>query len=695
MGVFEDIRKKLGVGGEEIPTPPIKDVHDQTNDEQKLAGWVKSRVEDSRGQANRVALESLWMRNSAAVMGFTGVYWDSASKAYKPTDGQLSSLKRNRLYSNLLLPACQNRLARLCKNPPRYEVLPNSTEEADKDAAELGVDLINHVWDKQRINEKRMAALMYTQQCGHSWLYVGFDPDLGDFLVDPETGERIGKEGEVRVDVVSPFEVFCDPLAKNTQEMTWLARCKVRKLEYFKTRYPEKGEAVKEEGAWLQSTQYDMRLNTLNNAAMGPGGGPIADVMKNCAIEISYYEMPSEKHPNGRCIIVANGVVLKDEELPVGMFPFVRLDDIIVGGKFYPEATVTHAVPLQEQYNRNVQKMAQWTNLLLAGKYIAAKGHGLSQESINNQSGEVVEYNPVPNAAPPSAMSIPVMPSYVFNHQETLEKDIFQIFGLSEISRGNIPSAGFPAIGMQLIVDQDETRIGIEVEQHEHAYAQLGKLILLYIDKYYITERKLKIRKGAKYTVKNFSGKSLVGNFDVTVRRGSTIPNNTFLKRQEIMNLYGQGMYGDPVDPLVKEEVANDLEFGDRPSVFADIRLQRAFVKRHMDMVIKDGIMPSVDEMDPHPMFIKQINNYRMTEDFDALPLDRQQMLLNLREAHIQAATMMAAPQLPPDDSDLDLHETAETENMDALHASDEMKNTEQAIAETENVAQNESGSAI
>lgn len=694
MGVFEDIRKKL-VGGGEPEQPPIKDTHDQPIEEQKLAGWVKSRVEDARGQANRVALESLWMRNSAAVMGFTGVYWDTASKSYKPTDGQLSSLKRNRLYSNLILPACQNRLARLCKNPPRYEVLPNSTEEADKDAAELGIDLINHVWDEQRVNEKRMANIMLTQQCGHSWMYVGFDPDLGEFLVDPETGDRIGKEGRVRIDTVSPFEVFCDPLAKNIQEMTWMARCKVRKLEYFKTRYPEKGEAVKEEGAWLQSTQYDMRLNSLNNAAMGPGGGPIADVMKNCAIEISYYESPSEKHPLGRCIIVANGVLLKDDDLPVGRFPFVRFDDIIIGGKFYPEATVTHAVPLQEQYNRNVQKMAQWTNTLLAGKYIAAKGHGLSQESINNQSGEVVEYNPVPNAAPPSAMSIPVMPSYVFNHQETLEKDLFQVFGLSEISRGNIPSAGFPAIGMQLIVDQDETRIGIEVEQHEHAYAELGKLILLYIDKYYVTERKLKIRKGGKYSVKDYSGKDLSGNFDVTVRRGSTIPNNTFLKRQEIMNLYGQGMYGDPVDPVVKEEVANDLEFGDRPAIFSEIRLQRSYVKRHMDMVIKDGIEPGVDEMDPHPMFIKQINNYRMTEDFDALPLERQQMLLNLREAHIQAATMMAAPQLPPDDSDLEMHESVEMENMDALHASDEMKNTEDAIAESANVAQNENGSAI
>lgn len=691
MGIFDNIRDKMLGGGAEKPV--IQDPFDQTQDEQKLAGWVKSKVEDARGQGNRTALESLWMRNSAAVMGFTGVYWDAASKAYKPTDGQVSSLKRNRLYSNLILPACQNRLARLCKNPPRYEVLPNSTEEEDKDAAELGVDLINHVWDEQRINEKRMAALMYTQQCGHSWLYACFDPDLGEFLVDPETGERVGKEGKIRIDVVSPFEVFVDPLAKNTDEMTWLARCKVRKLEYFKTRYPEKGAAVKEEGAWLQSTQYDMRLNTLNNSAMGPGGGPIADVMKNCAIEISYYEAPSQDHPNGRLVIIANGVVLKDEELPVGIFPFVRLDDIVVGGKFYPEATVTHAVPLQEQYNRNVQKMAQWTNTLLAGKYIAAKGHGLIQEALNNQSGEVVEYNPVPNAAPPSAMSIPVMPSYIFNHQESIEKDLFQIFGLSEISRGNIPSAGFPAVGMQLIVDQDETRIGIEVEQHEHAYAQLGRLILLYVDKYYVVERKLKIRRGGKYSVKNYSGKDLSGNFDVTVRRGSTIPNNTFLKRQEIMNLFGQGMYGDPMDPLVKEEVANDLEFGDRPQVFNDIRLQRAFVKRHMDMIIDDGVEPGVDEMDPHSMFIKQINNYRMTEDFDALPLDRQQMLLNLREAHVNAASQMTAPQLPPDDSDLDLHETMENTNLDALHESDAMKNTEEAVAQDENVTQNEGGS--
>ena len=78
MGIFDSIREKLGASGDE-PEQKITDAAQQTTDEQKLASYVKNKVDDARTQAYRVALEALWMRNSAAVLGFTGVYWDATS----------------------------------------------------------------------------------------------------------------------------------------------------------------------------------------------------------------------------------------------------------------------------------------------------------------------------------------------------------------------------------------------------------------------------------------------------------------------------------------------------------------------------------------------------------------------------------------------------------------------------------------
>ena len=52
-------------------------------------------------------------------------------------------------------------------------------------------------------------------------------------------------------------------------------------------------------------------------------------------------------------------------------------------------------------------------------------------------------------------------------------------------------SNSMPAIGMQLILEQDETRIGIETEQNEHAYARIGTIALKYIEECYEHEHKL------------------------------------------------------------------------------------------------------------------------------------------------------------------------------------------------------------
>jgi hypothetical protein len=74
--------------------------------------------------------------------------------------------------------------------------------------------------------------------------------------------------------------------------------------------------------------------------------------MKNSAIEISFKEKPSKKHPYGRHMIVANGVKLKDDVLPIDELPMIKFDDIVVGGKFNSEAIITHLRPLQDHLNR-------------------------------------------------------------------------------------------------------------------------------------------------------------------------------------------------------------------------------------------------------------------------------------------------------------------------------------------------------
>lgn len=644
MGFLTDIANRVLPASGKAEDRKVESAADQTSEEQSLATFVKRKVEEIRAGASRIAHEGVWMTNIAYVLGFDSVYYDTSMRQYRPVGGPYRWPTRARTHCNLVLPAMQNKLARLCKIPPRYECAPEDSSQKSKEEAHTGLNVLLDLWDKLHINEKRLTTMMWTQQCGHAYMKVCYDEGKGTPIVDPSSGEVLGFEGDIRVDVVSAFEVFADPLAKDLDEARWIIHAKVRKLDYFRDHYPERGHLVKEEGAWLLSLNYEMRINSLNN--VGPNTSGVQQQMENSAIELAYYERPNKRYPKGRRIVCANGVLLVDkDELIGGDIPFVKFDDIQVAGKYYSEAAVTHCRPLADQYNRTISRRADWVNKLLAGKYIAAKGHGLSQEALNDASGEVVEFNPVPNAPPPTAMNIPAIPQYAFTEGEMILKDFYAIWGLSEVSRGQLPAAGIPAVGMQLLVEQDETRIGVEVEQHEHSYARLGTLLLKFAGECYKTERPLKMKGiGGEYNISYYDGTSLPKKPDVRVVRGSTIPTSRALNRQEILNAYQQGLLGPPQDPTTMQRVNSMLEFGDSNDIWKKFGIDKAQVARSIALIEK-GEMPNIHKLDNHQMHIQELNDFRKSKE-DSLSPEQKEIVENCLNTHAEMLSELASPQL-------------------------------------------------
>lgn len=623
----------------------LSDASDQSSEDRELCTFVKNKIETCRTAANRIAHEGQWMTNSAYLLGFDSVYYDTNTRQLRSLDGSSRhGVLRRRVYENLILPAAQNRMARLCKSAPKWEVIPEDNSNEAREEARLSHDVLLQLWEDAQVNHTRLELIMWLQQCGHAFLKVSHDDQLGDELVDPVTGQVLGYEGKVRVDPVSAFEVFADPLAKTMKDAQWVIHAQVRKLDYFRSHYGERGKLVKEEGAWLLSLQYEQRIQSMSTAGVNSVGSQIQ--MQNAAIELCYYERRSQKHPRGRMIVTANGVLLENKKLPVGEIPLVKFDDVLIAGKFFSEATITHARPLQDQYNRVLFNRAKWANRLLAGKYIAARGHGLHEEALDDESGEVIEFDPVQGASEPHAVQPPTMPAYAYQETDQLKSSLFQIFGLGEVSRGQIPSAGIPAVGMQLLLEQDETRIGIEVEQHELAFADVGQLMLQYAAKYYKTPRKL-MKRGlnGEMQVQEYDGSRLPEKPRVRVKRGSMVPTSLAMRRQEIVNAYQMGFLGDPADPEVREATMEKMEFGDSQGLWRKSALLQGQVKRIIDQVLA-GEIPEVHKYDNHAYIIQKLNDLRISDRGAALDPERKAIIDYLIDEHGRIATDMANPQL-------------------------------------------------
>lgn len=619
--------------GEELP---LDSADDQTAEDKALVAFVRSKLEERRQSSARVAQEGINLTNIAYLCGFDSIYFDGTSRQFRPIPTPSQFLKRNRVHVNRILPTVQNRLARLLKNPPRWDVRPKSGDEEDKDAARLAEQVVVQLWESLHINRKRIPLTMWLQQCGIAYFKISWDETAGERKIYPnlETGTYdIVAQGDIRVDVCSFFEIFPDPYAKSWDENNDLIQAKIRKTSYFKSHYPERGQLVKEEDCWLNSLSYESRINSINTTT-GTAGSP-ATQLKDSAIELSYYERPSNKHPFGRHLITANGVKLKDDILPVDEIPFVKFDDIIVGGKFCAEAIITHLRPLQDQINRGKQMRAAWSNRMLTGKILAARGHNIAAEAFNDQSGELIKYDVLPNGTEPKALEMPVIPSYAYEEEKTLKDDMNDTAGINEASRGQLPSSSIPAIGMQLLVEQDDTRIGIETESHEYSYADLGRILLKFVDKYYEDERLLKIAgENMEYTVRKYKGTDIRKNFDVHVIRGSTLPGSKVLKRQEIMNLHQQGYFGNPQDPLVLQNVLSMLEYGDEYQGWKTIALRKAQVQRGIRQIEQEGTKPPVSEFDDHALWMQELDNYRISEKYQKRSPEQQSIVLELINDH-------------------------------------------------------------
>lgn len=640
MGLLDKV-----LGGKKISE--IDEV-DQSKEDETLCQWIRNKVEETRQTANRQAHEGIWMQNIAYVLGFDGLFYNTMTRSYQPMNKAAASIKRNRMHVNKILPTLQNRLAKLCKNPPKYDVRPNSNEQDDKDNAELKLNILEAKWDELGINEKRIPLYMWVQECGHAYLFAHWDSTLGEVMIDPTTEEFIDFQGDVRVDVVSPFEIFSDPLGKTFEECQWHIRAKVRPMGYFHDQFGEVGKKVKPEPTWLLSAQYDQRIQAIN--VRGASNSDSVIQSENTAIELTYYEKRSRKYPKGRIVIVASGVKLVDKELPIGKIPGAKFDDIPIGGKYFSEAIVTHLRPIQDSFNELVRRRTDWFSKFLAGKMIAARGVNLAQEAMSDRSGEIVEYDPIPSApdgGKPQALQMPAIPQYAYAEEDKLDEQFNEVSGISEISKGNVPASGMPAIGMQLLVEMDDTRIGIMTEQHEMAYARIGQFILDYVQKFYAFERKIKFASDSGYNVQTLKGDDLRGDNDVVVIRGSTLPGSKVLKRQEIITSYQMGLLGPIGDPETIEQLVGMLEYGDIGQTYVDHSLDKNKVKRTL-AEIEQGVMPDISEFDNHAFTLKELNRYRKSEKFDNLPPPSKDIFLAVMEESIKQMMMQSGMQPPP-----------------------------------------------
>jgi hypothetical protein len=525
----------------------------------KSAASLVKRVEELSRQ--RELMERQWKLNLAFYKGKQYVFYNRKSRRIEalPTDEGDKPRYRVRLVSNQIAPNTLGLLSRLVKSKPEFFATPSQASFEAQKATEVAENLLDYWWDAFSLTEKREEAMMWSIICGNGFWKITWDDKkgpgmkvmkdpMGNPIVDPlveyyfrENLNASGIDealfedqvfqGEIKVDVLSPFDVLLDDSAQVFED------CK-----FAFCIHPMTPDEIFE--------RYGIRLksNAVNKypdeTLPGVFGNSDARTKENVRIVYYGYFLPGDKYPDGRFVVFTKdpSVVLYDapwpypfEQLPLVKFPGMR-----VPGQLWDSSVVEQAIPLQKELNRTLSQMIEYKNLTLKPQMLAPVGS--LRQRITDEPGAIFEYNPVAGKVPES-IPLPGLPGYVFDHLQDLGARLREAFGLNEVMDGGVPPNVEAGIAIDLLQEAATDRLAPQITLMEKTLERAGNLMLQLAQKYYTEPRTMIITgSGSKPKVKRFEDADLIQGVTLKVEAGSGLPRTRAGRQARVMQLLQMGV---------------------------------------------------------------------------------------------------------------------------------------------------------
>ena len=206
------------------------------------AASLVQRVDELERQREEMARQ--WKINLAFYKGKQYVFYNRKARRIEslPTDDGDKPRYRVRLVSNQIAPNSQSLLSRLVKSKPQFYATPGQASFEAQKATQVAENLLDYWWDSFHLTEKREEAMLWSIIAGNGFWKITWDDKQGPGMkvmvdpsgqpivdplvkhyfyqqleqsgIDPDEFEKRVYQGEIRVDVMSPFDVLLDNSAQ-------------------------------------------------------------------------------------------------------------------------------------------------------------------------------------------------------------------------------------------------------------------------------------------------------------------------------------------------------------------------------------------------------------------------------------------------------------------------------------------------
>lgn len=632
-------------------------------DDPSLVDKVAELWEDSwKAKSMRNALEA---RCVAFYDGLQWLRWSTEQAKYIP----------NIMFPRHIRPITENEVghtvddavAILSASQPSFYCPPASTDEADRNRADVATSVAEHLQETLNTPEFDEDLKLWKSITGMACLESEYnekagpwDPVMG---VNPATGQPepmvMGEDGPVlksafptgkpvrrprgaiERNLYTSLETFPDPASSGYHDAAWVAFATTVSPKDAERRFgltASEVENLKGQGRWAKFVALARRVFsnfTISPSGTARTGGDI--------VLVKLHQAPCAEAPSGRCIMVLGGKVIYDEPSQTEgqvRFPFSVFTHGRNRKRWFPAGIVERLLEVQEELNRVLTRYGNTVRLMGNPKILLPGDSGVNQKAWTDKEGEIVRYNPGANGEKPEYMQGVTMPPAVMQYIQHLLATFQRLAGINESTMGILPSSDTSGKAIQALQGRDTMRLSKVSRRDARTWAKVMSYELFLAARYWPEDYKISVvGRDLKPFLLTFDGSQFLDPVDIRVVTGEGMPDDPQAAQQAINQMFAPG---GPMVTLPPSMRRHFLSLSKNPSLrflLMDENPYELNVRRQI-ADCKAGQKPIVIYNDDHATARRILSSYMVSEEFRELEDAQKQLVAALDTEHAQYEQM-------------------------------------------------------
>lgn len=557
----------------------------------------------------RKSLEMQWQLNINFMMG--NQYSYIASNGSVREDEKQYFWQEKEVF-NQIAPIVETRISKISSSMPNVTVVPASMEESDFESAKLSKQILSSVSNRLNLVDIQKTATTWSELCGTAFYKVVWNTNSGKMVATDDAGNKI-KEGDVQIEVVSPFEIFPDNLScERLEDINSIIQARAVDIDQVRTEWG------------IDVDAEDVHAFTLDSTTNNLGGlGYNAHINKVANIELAHhcvlierYIRPCKNLPNGRLTVVAGGKLLFDGDLPYlndeldgRTFPFVKQISNYMPGSFFGVSVVDRLIPLQRAYNAVRNRKHEYFNRTVMN-VLAVEDGSVDTDALELEGlspGKVLVYRQ--GSKMPEIMQNPKSAIDFDAEEERLLDEFKTISGVSDMMSKSVAQyTNMSGVALELLAEQDNTRLATAIDSTQLAVKTVAKYILRLYKQYAVLPRLLKISGAGGSVEMHYWNQNEICSDDVVFDTSTDAMDSLVQRRTMLFDLISKGLMFDQdgkFSQTMRKKCLDLLGFGmwENTVDLCELQINHA---REENLQLLKGEPISILPIDDHKLHIDQ-----------------------------------------------------------------------------------------